>query len=283
MLAESDAGDFSGRMEYFFLGKALVSAEPEGNVNCGCKVSGGRVEGLPERLKPRIFAGLGAEEIRLILVGAKHRYFQAGSVVTHQGDPAERVYLLASGQGRHFLTAHDGQKILMYWLTTGQVFGGAAIISSPIQYLASTELVSDSCVLVWTHETIRALVTRYPRILDNALSIAATEAAAWLISALVSLSSDDARGRLANLLVALAIGIGAIVADGVELKVTNEDLAAGANVTPFTVSRLMQEWHRSGVVAKRRGKVVLRKPEMLGLLAPEQRRAERGNGKMVHT
>jgi CRP/FNR family transcriptional regulator, nitrogen oxide reductase regulator len=118
--------------------------------------------------------------------------------------------------------------------------------------------------------------------LDNALSIAATEAAAWLISALLSLSSDDARGRLANLLVGLAVGIGTIVADGVELKVTNEDLAAGANVTPFTVSRLMGEWQRSGIVAKRRGKVVLRKPESLGLVAPEQRRAQQDNGRIVH-
>ncbi|MBV8673940.1 MAG: Crp/Fnr family transcriptional regulator [Acidobacteriaceae bacterium] len=80
----------------------------------------------------------------------------------------------------------------------------------------------------------------------------------------MSLSSDDARGRLANLVASLAGGIGMAAADGLELRVTNEDLAAGANVTPFTVSRLMGEWQRSGVVAKRRGKVVLLKPQLLG-------------------
>lgn len=234
-------------------------------MDCGCKVLGGRVEGLPEKLRPRFFAGLGAEEIRAILAGAKHRQYPAGAVVAHEGDAAERVYLLAGGRGRHFVTTHKGQKILLYWLTAGQVFGGAALISSPTHYLASTELLSDCCVLMWSRATIRELVARYPLLLDNALAIGVTESAAWLISAQVSLSSDDARGRLAHLLVSLATGIGTMAADGVELKVTNEDLAAGANVTPFTVSRVMGEWQRSGVLAKRRGKVVLRQPELLGL------------------
>ncbi|MBV8115655.1 MAG: Crp/Fnr family transcriptional regulator [Silvibacterium sp.] len=233
-------------------------------------------------MTPRIFAGLAEEEVRSILAAARHRHFPAGSVVAHQGDAAERLYLLANGRGRHFVTAHHGQKILLYWLTAGQIFGGAALLFDPFHYLASTELLLDSCVLVWTRETMRAIAARYPRVLDNVLSIAVTESAAWLISAQVSLSSDDARGRLANLLVGLAMGIGTMVADGVELKVTNEDLAAGANVTPFTVSRLMREWQRSGVVAKRRGRVVLRKPELLGLVAPEQRRAQRDNGKIAH-
>jgi DNA-binding transcriptional regulator YhcF (GntR family) len=51
--------------------------------------------------------------------------------------------------------------------------------------------------------------------------------------------------------------------DGVEMKVLNEDLAEGANVTPFTVSRCLRDWERAGILAKRRGKLLLRKPELL--------------------
>jgi CRP-like cAMP-binding protein len=100
-------------------------------------------------------------------------------------------------------------------------------------------------------------------LLDNALSIAVTEHIAWLVAANSSLSLDDATGRIAHMLVSLACGIGKDVPDGVEIQVDNEDLAAGANVTPFTVSRALKAWQRKGVLTKGRGKVVLRRPELL--------------------
>ena len=233
-------------------------------MSCGCKLSFGKqVADLPAQLKPRFFSGLPKAELDAILAAAKHRQFRASTVVLHEGDPAERVFLLTSGQGRQFVTTNDGRKILLYWLTAGQVFGGVAMLSSPIHYLASTEVVPDSCALTWDHQTIRELVSRYPVMLDNALSIAATENVAWSISTQVSLSCNDARGRVAHLLISLACGIGKATRGGVELKMTNEELAAGANVTPFTASRILNEWQRAGVLTKGRGKIVLRNPQLL--------------------
>jgi CRP-like cAMP-binding protein len=99
--------------------------------------------------------------------------------------------------------------------------------------------------------------------LDNALSIAVTEHIAWAITARISLMSDDARGRIANLLLSLACGIGNDCQDGVEIRIGNEDLAAGANVTPFTISRTLSEWQREGILKKGRGKLLLLRPELL--------------------
>ncbi len=57
--------------------------------------------------------------------------------------------------------------------------------------------------------------------------------------------------------------MGRSVSGGVELHVRNEELANEENVTIFTVSRLMGEWQRKGLLKKSRGKVVLRLPEEL--------------------
>jgi CRP-like cAMP-binding protein len=57
--------------------------------------------------------------------------------------------------------------------------------------------------------------------------------------------------------------MGQRVAGGVELQVRNEELAQEANVTIFTVSRLMVEWEKKGLLTKGRGKVLLRLPEEL--------------------
>jgi len=233
-------------------------------MNCSCKLlPGKRVAGLPAGLQPRFLSGLPAADLDAILSAASHRKFPAPSVILHEDDPAERIFLLTSGHGRHFVLRSDGRKVFLYWLTAGQVFGGMAMLSGPSNYLASTEVLADSCALVWDKPTIRELVSRFPILLDNALSIAGTENFAWLMEAYISLSSDSAIGRIAHMLISLACGVGRKGPDGIEIRVGNEDLATAANVTPFTVSRALTRWHREGVVTKGRGKVFLRKPELL--------------------
>jgi CRP/FNR family transcriptional regulator, nitrogen oxide reductase regulator len=242
----------------------LRRALKENFVNCACKFSpGNQAVGLPDQLSPRFLSGLSKVDLDFVLSVAKHRQFRASSVIVNQEDAAERFFLLTGGQGRHFVITSNGQKILLHWLTAGQVFGGAAILSTPFQYLASTEVLSDSCALVWERQNIRDLAFRYPVLLDNALSIAVTENIAWSIAAHVSLSADDANGRVAHLLMSLASAIGKTTRAGVEMKILNEDLAEGANVTQFTVSRCLNAWQRAGILAKRRGRIVLRKPELL--------------------
>jgi CRP-like cAMP-binding protein len=233
-------------------------------VNCGCTLStSGRVVELPKRLRPRFLYGLPNPELNSILSTAKHCKFTRPAVMIHQGDPAERFFLLTHGRGRHFVMTPEGKKIVLQWLTAGQIFGGAALLSRSIPYIASTELLSDSCALLWDRQTIREFVCRCPELLDNALSISVTEHLAWMVSSQVSLTSDDARGRIAHLLLSLACGIGVVQNDGIGLEIKNEDLAAGANVTPFTASRVLNEYQRAGALSKRRGKVVLQKPELL--------------------
>jgi CRP-like cAMP-binding protein len=178
-------------------------------------------------------------------------------------DPAERLYLLASGHCRHFVITRDGRKVLLHWLTAGQIVGGGALLATPFQYLASTEVLSNSCALVWERQTIRELATKFPALLDNALSIAVTENIAWSTAAHISLSANDAHGRVAHLLLSLASAIGEATRDGVAMQITNEDLAEGANVTVFTASRCLSEWQRAGILKKNRGKILLKKPELL--------------------
>ena len=184
-------------------------------------------------------------------------------MIVERDQPAERLFLLLRGQGRHFAITQDGRKIILHWLTAGQFFGGITILPAPSQYLLSTEVVPGSCVLVWDRKTMREFVSRFPILLDNAISSAVTEHFAWAISARISLMSDDAVGRIANLLISLASGIGKVRPDGVEIPVGNEELAAGANVTPFTVSRTLSEWQREGFSTKGRGKLLLQRPELI--------------------
>ena len=126
--------------------------------------------------------------------------------------------------------------------------------------MVGTEMVKDSYVLVWHRSKIRALAVRFPRLLDNTLPIA-SDYLTWYLAAHLSLVCHTARQRLAHVLVSPTSGIGQQRRGGVQLDITNEQLANAANITLFTASRLLGQWQRSGAVIKSRGKIILRSRE----------------------
>jgi CRP-like cAMP-binding protein len=213
-------------------------------------------------LNPRFLEGLQPSVVDEILEAAKQRLYPANSVVTHEGDPAGYLCLILSGRARHFSITPDGQKIVVSWMAPGHIFGGAAVLSEPVDYILNTEVVSDSRVLVWDRSALAGLTARYPRLLENGLMIAYDYLIKYRALHL-ALACHTARQRLATVLVNLAIGMGQQVAEGVELDINNEELANEAHVTQFTASRLLSEWQRNGMVVKKRGKVLLPSPTRL--------------------
>jgi CRP-like cAMP-binding protein len=227
-------------------------------------MSAPRIAAARAGLSSRLLEGLAPAEMQAILSAAKQRRFLAKSVITNQGNPAEHMFLLTKGRVRFFYTTQEGQKLLMLWLTPGEVFGGAALLSTPVEYIMSVEAVRDSTALVWDRAMLRRLAETYPRLLENGL-MTAWDYLHWYTAAHVALTCHTARQRLAHVLICLSRAIGHPVAGGVELDVTNEELASSANITPFTTSRLLSEWRRNRAVEKHRGKIVLRSPERLFL------------------
>lgn len=215
-----------------------------------------------DQSNPRFLEGLAKPERESILAAATLQKFDANAVVTNQGQPADRLFLLTKGRARFFSITEEGQKLILLWLPPGEIFGGRALLPVASSYLASAEAVKESWALMWDRNTIRGLAAQYSRLLDNALSIASEYLAEHLESYL-SLTRHNARQRLVHVLTTIAPSMGRRVSGGVELDVTNEELANTAHVTLFTASRLLSEWQRSGDVLKSRGRLLLRSPERL--------------------
>ena len=212
--------------------------------------------------RSRFLEGLAPGDLQIVLAAGNELHLRANSVVVHQRDPADHMFVLTSGRARHFCMTEQGQKLSLFWLTPGDAFGGAALVSKPSPYIVSTETVQDSRVLAWDRNTLRRLVTKYPILIDNAILIG-YDHFDWYVASHKALICHTARQRLGQVLVSAALIIGQKVPDGIEVDVTNEELANAANVTPFTVSRALNEWQRNHIVKKLRGKVLLRSPERL--------------------
>ncbi len=216
--------------------------------------------------RSRFLDGLTMSDRASVLAAASKRCLKANSVAIHQGDRAETLFLICQGRARHFYITPQGKKILLFWLTEGQIFGGSALLSTPSQYIVGTEILRDSCLLTWPRRTIRALALRIPRLLDNSVSIA-TDYLTWYVAAHTSLVSHTAAQRLAQVLVTFANGFGRKTPAGTCLELTNEQLANAANVTPFTASRILSSWQRSGAIVKTRGHLTLRSSQQLFAIA----------------
>lgn len=210
------------------------------------------------------FDGLSPQDRKRILAAGKARRFSANSPITYQGDTADHLFLLAEGRARYFFDEQGGRHILLHWLVPGDLIGGKTLLAKPDTYLLSSETVRECSLLVWDRSTIRDFAMRHPILLENALSTA-SEYLSWYLAAHVALTCHSAEQRLAGVLKSLAAVIGQKVSGGVELDVTNEELANAANVTHFTASRLMSRWQRCNAVKKSRGKILLRYPARLSL------------------
>ena len=213
-------------------------------------------------LRSHFLDGLAPSTCERILRAATQRRFRANSVVTNHGHPADHLFLLTKGLVRFFFITDEGRKLLFRWLGPRDLFGGMTVLSVHSSYLFSTETVTDASVLVWERPTIRGLIAQHPRLLENAL-VTASDYLAWHLGAHIGLACHTARQRVAQVLVTLARTVGENAPGGIALRITNEELANAANVTPFTASRLMSAWQRNRALVKRRGKVLLLSPERL--------------------
>ena len=212
----------------------------------------------------QLLMGLERQEIDLILAAARARRVSAGSMMTYQGEPADHLLLLWKGRARYFFETPNGKKLILMWITPGHTFGGAALVPQPSKYLLSTEAVRDSVVLVWDGPTIRSFTHRFPQLLQNAI-VSAVDYLSWYIAAHAALCSQTARQRLASVLLGYAYSMGEKVSGGIEFDITNEELANAANITPYTTSRILSEWQKTGAIQKLRGRIIVRSTERLFL------------------
>ena len=84
------------------------------------------------------------------------------------------------------------------------------------------------------------------------------------------LATEKVERRIARTLLRLTAQMGVKLADGgIELAFTRQDLAEMSGTTLFTISRVLSEWEKHGLVESGRERVVIRSPHGLVQIAEE--------------
>jgi CRP-like cAMP-binding protein len=210
----------------------------------------------------KFLAGLEQPVRHSILAAAQIRRISAKQNIVSGGDRATHLFLVHSGRARFYHLTKQGRSVLLASLRPGNIIGLVAMLESPFPYMATADAISDCELLVWEYSVIRKLVARYPLLKENGLRIALSYLRNYM-NRHIGLVTKTAEERLAETLLRLGAQSTKVHPDGIEIRVTNDQLGALADISSFTVSRVLNSWVRAGVVSKGRGRVLLDAPEAL--------------------
>ena len=211
---------------------------------------------LPLGFRSTFLNGLTPREIKAALTAAVEEGISPRQILQQEGDRAIRLWLLVTGRVAVYRLSDDGDKVFLRWGVPGDTFGLATILGFPERYIVTIEAVQEGSLLAWDLASSRTLASRCPN-LNQALNAVVANYLEGLINALGTSAFQPADQRLARVLAESARQVGRKVHVGIELDLTNEQLAVAARMTVFTATRKLRKWQGMGIVTKRRGKIVL--------------------------
>ena len=198
-----------------------------------------------------LFGEMRDEEIDELTALAQIKKLGKDTTIFHAGDPADAVFVVASGRVKVVITSSDGKEFILTVLGAGQVFGEMALLESAPR---SASVITATAVelLVISREDFQHLLATAPRI-SHKLRVILSRRLRRANAKMESLAYMDVAGRLARYLLDLARDHGQRLGNGwvVVRRPTHADIAHSIGTTRETVSRLINEFEEGfGLVNK---------------------------------
>jgi CRP/FNR family transcriptional regulator, nitrogen oxide reductase regulator len=216
-----------------------------------------------------LFHNLPPDALRAIVEAAHKQSIEEGAFLFFQDDPAERVYILTTGRIKLTQLSQDGQQVIMRVATPWMLIAAIGMVTGAV-FPVSAQAAEDSQVLYWTQAEILALIERYPVMALNALRLLVGSVREFQ-DRYRELATERVERRVARAILRLASQAGRKTDEGVllDLPLTRQDLAEMTGTTLYTVSRIISQWERQGLVAAGRERIVIRFPHGLVRIAED--------------
>ncbi|MBI1215815.1 MAG: cyclic nucleotide-binding domain-containing protein [Alphaproteobacteria bacterium] len=112
------------------------------------------------------FNGLAEEEVAELIRDAAAKTYPRGTGLFHQGDAADRLFIVVSGWVKLFRTTENGDESIIALFSRGDVFGEAAIFGG-VDYPFSAVAAEESAVLEIPAETLRRKAKQSPQMMER--------------------------------------------------------------------------------------------------------------------
>jgi CRP-like cAMP-binding protein len=194
------------------------------------------------------FSSLGSDQIRQLQTSFLQRHYDEGDPIQVAGEPATRINIVAAGMVKMVRPTPDGNDVLLDFLGPGEHFGSLAALGSAT-YLEDVTAQTSCCILYTTAETFQEILRTYPEVAVASLQMVAArlrDAQATI----EQLSSHPVEHRVASTLLYLAAKRGKAQegATLIEMPLSRQDIADMTGAKVETVSRVMSEFRRTGLI-----------------------------------
>lgn len=217
-----------------------------------------------------LFADIPDPVLHKLAVCVQTRHAEEGAFFFMEGDPASHIYVLKSGQVKLLQTTPDGQQVAMRIVLPGQMFAGIAMLNPHSGYQVSAQAMSDAVAYVWAGPDFRRLADQHPQLSINIMQLMRAYVQE-MQARYREMATERVERRVARALIRL-VSMSApptLSAGPVSLALSRQDLAEMSGSTLFTVSRLLAEWERRGLLKAGREKVTILQPHGLVRIAED--------------
>ena len=211
-----------------------------------------------------IFSGVGQDSLERIAGITQEKTFPKKSIIFHEGDRGDTLYILKSGRVKISKITEDGREKTLALMQPGEFFGEMAIFDE--QPRSATAEVLDEQAVVYTlaKRDFERLIIEHPTI---ALKIMRdlTRRIRLVNQQVEDLAFKDVHERVASTLKNLAEVEGRPIGSKVliNLKMTHQDLANMVGSSRETVTRALNRLQDEGIISISHQQITINQPKQL--------------------
>lgn len=213
-----------------------------------------------------VFEDASDDDLDHIVQNSITRSIEEGGYFFFQGDAADYVYVLISGQVKLLQSNPAGHQVNLRTIHPWQLFGALGAVRDAARYPASAQAMQNSSALAMQGLFLRGMMETRPY-----LSLALMRLMTGYIEEMQvryrELATERVEQRIALALLRLTSQVGKKSGTGIELALSRQDLAEISGSTLYTVSRVLAGWERQDLVRTGREKVTITKPHELVRIA----------------
>jgi CRP-like cAMP-binding protein len=211
-----------------------------------------------------VFQNATEDDLQFILSNSISRSIEESEYFFFQGDQAQYLYILTSGQVKLMQSNPNGQQVNLRTIYPWQMFGALGAVRKEATYPATAQALENSSALAIKSSFLHQIVETHPQIAFDLMTLMTTYIQE-MQARYRELATERVEQRVANALLRLAaqVGIRSEREAIIELSFSRQDVAEMTGTTLYTVSRLLSDWERKGIIKTGRERIRIIKPHDL--------------------
>lgn len=210
-----------------------------------------------------IFSDLSDKELQEIESLVRERSFRKNEVVFHAEEPGSALFVIKQGSVKVSMDDRHGREVILRILKAGDFFGEMSLLDGEARSATVTALEPCQALIIFRDQFLK-FMPRYPKMVMKML-MALSQRMRKANEKISRLVFADAYEKVASVLMDIVeerkipLNVGAEI----PLSLTRKELAELVGISRETLTRVMTEFQRAGLLRIERRRIVIIDPARL--------------------